>query len=90
MFLYSIASLTPSDTFDRRLSAGCPWPLFAVVFESLVVVFFLDRLSRRCQRWPYRSRRSACSLQQCIFILFTALAFGLWLTAHFEYDGQGT
>jgi len=77
MFWYSIASLIPAILLIVACLRGGPWPLFAV-FSITVVVFFLDRLSRRLPTQPHTGRALSLVLAGVHFIL---LPLGVWALA---------
>ncbi len=74
MFWYSIASLTPAIFLFLACLRGGPWPLIALL-SITVVVFFLDRLSRRL---PVRNSSGRVLSLTLAVVHFTLLPLGVW------------
>ena len=74
MFWYSIASLTPAIFLLLACLRGGPWPLIALL-SITVVVFFLDRLSRRL---PVRNSSGRVLSLTLGAVHFTLLPLGVW------------
>ena len=74
MFWYSIASLTPAIFLLLACLRGGPWPLIALL-SITVVVFCLDRLSRRL---PVRNSSGRVLSLTLGAVHFTLLPLGVW------------
>ena len=74
MFWYSIASLTPAIFLFLACLRGGPWPLIALL-SITVVVFCLDRLSRRL---PVRNSSGRVLSLTLGAVHFTLLPLGVW------------